>query len=259
MRQIGPQDSQCPRSGRFAAFSGQVAGLLDSLNTIDRATLNAWIADLDPLPDLSDLLFKAIEDEPPVSLREGQLIKPGFDSQVDQLRSAAQDGKQWIIDLESRERERTGIRSLKVGYNRVFGFYLEVTRSNLAQVPEDYLRKQTLANGERYVTPELKEMEDTILGAEQKAIALEYDLFCSIREQVNADLGESSKQPAPLLVSTAWPAWPNWPTASSIAGRRSTSANPSRSIRAGIRLLKKCSTADSLSPMIHCSIYRTSD
>ena len=93
-------------------------------------------------------------------------------------------GKQWIIDLETSEREKTGIRSLKVGYNRVFGFYMEVTRSNLAQVPENYIRKQTLANGERYITTELKEMEDTILGAEQKPIALEYEVFCQIRDQV---------------------------------------------------------------------------
>jgi DNA mismatch repair protein MutS len=120
----------------------------------------------------------------PLSLKEGQLIKDGFREQVDQLRAAARDGKQWIIDLENRERERTGIRSLKVGYNKVFGFYLDVTKSNLSQVPDDYIRKQTLANGERYITSELKEMEDTVLGAEQKSIALEYELFCEIRDQV---------------------------------------------------------------------------
>ena len=160
---------------------------------IPGVTLKDWIANLDPMTELSDLLHQAIEDEPPIGLREGQLIKSGYDRQVDQLRSAAQDGKQWIINLESRERERTGIRSLKVGYNKVFGFYLDVTRSNLAQVPADYQRKQTLANGERYITPELKEMEDTILGAEQKSIALEYDLFCSIRDQVTAELGRIQK------------------------------------------------------------------
>ena len=149
-----------------------------------------WLQDLtqevDPLPELGDLLAKALTDEPSLGLKEGNLIRDGFDEQIDRLRLAATHGKQWIVDLETSEREKTGIRSLKVGYNRVFGYYLEVTRSNLAQVPENYQRKQTLANGERYITPELKEMEDTILGAEQKQIAMEYDVFCQVRDQVAA-------------------------------------------------------------------------
>ena len=143
---------------------------------------------IDPLPDLCAYLERALQDEPPVGLNEGNMIRAGFDEEVDRLRLATTDGKQWILDLETAERERTGIRSLKIGYNRVFGFYLEVTRANLAQVPEHYIRKQTLANGERYITPELKDMEDSILGAEQKLIALEHDIFCRIRDQVSGHI-----------------------------------------------------------------------
>jgi len=162
----------------------KLPGLVASLSELDSLSIRSWTEKLDPMADIEALLTAAIHDEPPLSLKEGQLIKEGFREQVDELRAAARDGKQWIIDLENRERERTGIRSLKVGYNKVFGFYLDVTKSNLSQVPDDYIRKQTLANGERYITSELKEMEDTVLGAEQKSTALEYELFCEIRDQV---------------------------------------------------------------------------
>ncbi len=158
--------------------------LIKSLESMHSVNLASWMTDLMSLPDLADVLEKSLNEEPPLSVREGDLILEGFSPAVDQLRLASRDGKQWIIDLEIRERERTGIRSLKVGYNKVFGFYLDVTKSNLNQVPDDYIRKQTLANGERYITPELKDMEDTILGAEQKSVALEYELFCEIRDQV---------------------------------------------------------------------------
>ncbi len=166
----------------------KLPGLVAILAAMDRPALRTWSEKLDPLTDLEALLTAAIHDEPPLSLKEGQLIKEGYQEQVDQLRAAARNGKQWIIDLENRERERTGIRSLKIGYNKVFGFYLDVTKSNLNQVPDTYIRKQTLANGERYITSELKEMEDTVLGAEQKSIALEYELFCEIRDQVLGQL-----------------------------------------------------------------------
>lgn len=158
--------------------------LKDALSGVTDHWLLQLTAEIDPLPDLCELLETALIDDPPVSVKEGGLIRKGYDEAVDKLRSASTEGKDWIIDLEKSEREKTGIRSLKVGYNRVFGYYIEVTRANLSQVPDNYVRKQTLANGERYITPELKEMEDTILGAEQKVIALEYDLFCQIREEV---------------------------------------------------------------------------
>ncbi|MDD2533675.1 MAG: DNA mismatch repair protein MutS [Eubacteriales bacterium] len=168
----------------------KLPGLLKNIQSINSTIFAQLIRDFDPLPDLAEKLEAALTDEPPLSIREGEIIKPGYHSQVDLLRVAAQDGKQWIVDLEMRERERTGIRSLKVGYNKVFGFYLDVTKSNMSQVPDDYIRKQTLANGERYVTTELKEMEDVILGAEQKSVALEYDIFCQIRDQVASELAK---------------------------------------------------------------------
>ena len=139
---------------------------------------------IDLLPDLLAILETSLADDPPVGLKEGGMIRLGYNVEVDRLRSAATDGKSWIAALETKERERTGIRSLKVGFNRVFGYYIEVTRSNLPQVPEDYQRRQTTAGGERYVTPALKEMEDTILGAEQRSIQLEYEIFTHIREEI---------------------------------------------------------------------------
>ncbi len=159
---------------KLPAVQKQLVGLKDQ-----------WLLELqsqiDALPDLGQLLDQAIQDEPAVGLKEGNLIKPGYHTEVDQLRLAATEGKQWIIDLEKREREKTGIRSLKVSYNNVFGYYIDVTKANLALVPEHYRRKQTLANSERYITDELKEMEDTIIGAEQKLLLLEYEVFCQVR------------------------------------------------------------------------------
>ena len=156
--------------------------------------------DINPLTDLSALLDEAISEEPPISVKEGNLIKTGYHEDVDQLRSAATDGKNWIIEMEQRERDKTGIKSLKIRYNRVFGYFLEITKSNISQAPEHYVRKQTLANSERYITPELKELEDTILGAEQKVVALEYELFCSIREQVSREIDAMQKTAHALAV-----------------------------------------------------------
>ena len=121
--------------------------------------------ELDTVEDISSLLEAAIADEPPISLREGGLIKSGYHEQIDRYRSAASDGKTWLADLETKEKELTGIKNLKVGYNRVFGYYLEVSKGNMSLVPDRYIRKQTLANGERYITEELKKIEDTLLGA----------------------------------------------------------------------------------------------
>ncbi|MDA8234142.1 MAG: DNA mismatch repair protein MutS [Clostridia bacterium] len=146
--------------------------------------LQALHKELDLLEDMKNLIQEAIIDEPPFSIREGGLIKTGFHPEVDRLRSATTDGKQWIAALEARERERTGIKSLKVGYNKVFGYYIEVTRSNLGAVPDDFIRKQTLANAERYITPELKEQESVILGAEDKITQQEYEIFCQIRDTI---------------------------------------------------------------------------
>ncbi|MGC1456031.1 MAG: DNA mismatch repair protein MutS, partial [Nitrospirota bacterium] len=134
----------------------------------------------------SQLIENAINDDPPYTLREGKLIKKGYNAELDDLRSISSEGKGWIAGIELRERERTGINSLKVSYNRVFGYYIEVTKTNLANVPQDFIRKQTLANAERFITPELKEYEDKVLGAEEKILDLEYRLFQQVREAVAA-------------------------------------------------------------------------
>ncbi|MBI5014295.1 MAG: DNA mismatch repair protein MutS [Deltaproteobacteria bacterium] len=142
------------------------------------------------LPEVEGLLERALADNPPAVLTEGGLLKDGFDPEVDDLRAIQRDGRGWIARLQTRERERTGIGSLKVGFNKVFGYYLEVTRTHSVAVPADYERRQTLANAERYVTPELKEMEAKVLGAEERGRALEYERFLSVRAEVGRHLDE---------------------------------------------------------------------
>ena len=139
---------------------------------------------LDPLEDLCTLVKKAIKEDPPIAMKEGGIIRDGYNEEVDRLRSAKSDGKEWLAKLESDEREKTGIKNLRVRYNKVFGYYLEVTNSYKELVPDYYTRKQTLANAERYIIPELKELEDTILGAEDRLYALEYQIFSDIRDQI---------------------------------------------------------------------------
>lgn len=141
-------------------------------------------AQLDGLPELTGLIARGIVDEPPFSVREGGLIRPGYHPDVDQLRAILTDTKGVIAKLEAAEKEKTGIKSLKVGFNKVFGYYIEVSKSYYDQVPQGYIRKQTLTNCERYITQELKEMEHTILSAQDRIVALEYQLFCDIRDQV---------------------------------------------------------------------------
>lgn len=150
--------------------------------------LGEILRQMDPLRDVETLLESAISPDAPISVREGGLIREGYNAELDKLRSAATDGKTWIAELEQKEREATGIKNLKVGFNRVFGFYIEVTKSFYDLVPYRYTRKQTLANCERYITEELKEIEKTVLGAEENATRLEYELFLEIREQLKATL-----------------------------------------------------------------------
>ena len=145
---------------------------------------------LTELPALVELVARAIVDEPPLAVKEGGLIREGFDPALDEIRQATREGKNWIAKLQQDEIERTGITSLKVRFNSVFGYYIEVTKSNLDKVPAQYIRKQTIANGERFITPELKEMEGKILGAEERSTKLEYELFLKIREECLAWLKE---------------------------------------------------------------------
>lgn len=154
--------------------------------------------EINPLEKITTLLEQAILDNPVFSLREGGIIKDGYNKELDQLRLAQKEGKSWIANLELKEKEKTGIKSLKVGYNKVFGYYIEVTKSNLNSVPLDYIRKQTLSNAERYITPELKECENMILGAEEKINHLEYQLFQEIRDQVSLNT-EQIQQSAKII------------------------------------------------------------
>ena len=150
-------------------------------------------SELDTLDDIYELIDKTIVDDPPISVKEGGLIKLGYDEEIDKLKTATTDGKNWIIQLEADEREKTGIKGLKVGFNKVFGYYIEVTKSNISLVPDRYIRKQTLTNGERYITEELKNLENQILGAEEKVINLEYNVFAEVREKIEAQIERVQK------------------------------------------------------------------
>ena len=158
------------------------------LKDMESDLLKEIYEELDPLEELCDLVGRAIQEEPPLAMKEGGIIKDGYNDEVDRLRKAKSEGKNWLADLETREREKTGIKNLRIRYNKVFGYYLEVTNSFKELVPDYYTRKQTLANAERYIIPELKELEDTILGAEDKLCALEYELYCEVRNTIAAEL-----------------------------------------------------------------------
>ena len=171
----------------FIAFKSSLS-MLPYIKTLledfSSPLLSEICEELDPLEDLFSLIDRAIVEEPPLAVKEGGIIKDGYREDVDKFRQAKTEGKSWLADLEAKEKEATGIKNLKIRYNKVFGYYLEVTNSFKDMVPDYYMRKQTLTNAERYITPELKELEDMILGAEEKLIALEYDLFCEIRERI---------------------------------------------------------------------------
>ena len=154
------------------------------LQDLQAPLLKEIYEDLDALEDLCELVTKAIREDPPLAMKEGNIIRDGYNEEVDKLRRAKSDGKDWLAKLENDEREKTGIKNLKIKYNKVFGYYLEVTNSYKDLVPDYYTRKQTLANAERYITPELKELEDMILGAEDKLYALEYELYSEVRETI---------------------------------------------------------------------------
>jgi DNA mismatch repair protein MutS len=139
---------------------------------------------MDEIKDIYELIDKAIVEEPPITIKEGNIIKQGYNEEVDRYKEATINGKKWLVELETREKEATGIKNLRVSYNKVFGYYIEVTRSYLNLVPESYVRKQTLANGERYITEELKKIEEDILGAEEKLTDLEYNLFVDVRNKI---------------------------------------------------------------------------
>ena len=163
------------------------------IQSFDSGLLREIHDELDDLSDIYQLISVSIEDEPSINLKEGGIISMGYNEEVDRLRRAKTEGKDWLMELEAKEREATGIKNLRIKYNRVFGYYLEVTNSYKDLVPEEWTRKQTLANAERYTTSKLKDLEDIILGAEDKLFSLEYDLFCEIRDRIALEVKRISQ------------------------------------------------------------------
>jgi DNA mismatch repair protein MutS len=168
---LGASLAEAPNVRRLV--EGPAAGLLRDLG-------QAMV----PLPQIVELVRRAIVDEPPVAVKEGGIIRRGYDTDLDALHAAATEGRQWLAEYQAREQERTGIKTLKVRHNKVFGYYIEITKAQAANAPADYVRKQTLVNGERFITPELKEYESQIMGAQERAVALEYELFLQVREAI---------------------------------------------------------------------------
>ena len=167
----------------------QAPDILAYLSTLEGGAMDAVTAMIDPCEELKDLLERAISPEAPLLLTEGGIIRDGYSEKLDELRSIAVNGKQWLIDLETREKERTGIKNLRVQYNRVFGYYIEVTKSNLGLVPDNYLRRQTLTNSERFTTTELRELEEKLTGTQDQIQRLESALFEEVRGQIAANIG----------------------------------------------------------------------
>lgn len=172
----------------FKNSLAMVPHIRNLLNEFTCQNLKALYEDMDPLEDLHDLIERAIEEEAPITVREGGMIRDGFSEEADRLRHAKTEGKTWLAELEARERDSSEIKNLKVKYNKVFGYYFEVTNSFKDLVPDYFIRKQTLTNAERYTTDELKNLEDVILGAEDKLYSLEYELFCEVRDKVAAEV-----------------------------------------------------------------------
>ncbi|MCR5802972.1 MAG: DNA mismatch repair protein MutS [Clostridia bacterium] len=164
---------------------GKIPYIIDRTKEFSKGVFRQINQDLDPLTDVYEILDAAIAEEPPIGIKDGDIIKKGYSKECDELAEISSNAKAFIMKLENDEKEKTGIRTLKIGYNKVFGYYIEVSKSFAEQVPEHYIRKQTLVNAERYITPEIKELEDKILGASSKRNALEYEIFCDIRQKVS--------------------------------------------------------------------------
>ncbi|MCJ7494365.1 MAG: DNA mismatch repair protein MutS, partial [Deltaproteobacteria bacterium] len=198
MRQVKDIERLSARISLGIANARDLVALESSLNLLpeiksiisplEHESFKRYLPELDELPEIKNLLERAIEDNPPITLKEGGLIKKGFDSTLDRLREISREGKRWIADLETKERMRTGISSLKVRYNKVFGYYIEVTKPNLPSVPSHYMRKQTVSNAERFITQELQEYETQVLNAEEEKETLEYQIFLQVLEKVSAEV-----------------------------------------------------------------------
>ena len=178
----------------------KLPGLKELLSSCKTEMLKNIFDNMDELKDIYELIDKAIVEDPPMTVKDGGIIKLGYDPEIDTLKTATTEGKNWIVKLEAEEREKTGIKNLKVGFNKVFGYFIEVTKSGLNQVPDRYIRKQTLTNAERFITEDLKNLENQILGAEEKVVNLEYNAFTAIREEIARNIIRLQK--TSMLVST---------------------------------------------------------
>ena len=178
----------------------QLPEVKNILSTASSDMLSALYKNLDILEDVCKLIEISITDDPPITIMEGGIIKTGYNEDVDQYRKATTEGKTWLVELEAREKQETGIKNLKVGYNKIFGYYIEVSKSNVGLVPDRYIRKQTLTTGERYITEELKELESKILGAQEKVVGLEYEIFIDIRNKISNQI-ERIQQTANIIAT----------------------------------------------------------
>jgi len=192
LERLGSRVSMGVANGRDLLALGRslrlIPAIKDTISELESSLISSICGELDDMPDVADLIGVAIVDDPPVTIRDGYVIKKGYDDELDKLISLCTDGKKWIAAMEGRERKRTGIGGLKVGFNNVFGYYIEVTKANSDMVPEDYVRKQTLVNAERYINQELKEYEVLVLGAEERRKKREYELFVDIRERIAREI-----------------------------------------------------------------------
>ncbi len=178
------------------SLKSSVSKLPELKKTLSNSTsplLKNIYENLDELKDIYELIEKSITEEPGITITEGNIIKKGYNAEVDKLKEASTNGKVWLVNLEAKEKELTGIKNLKVGFNKVFGYYIEVTKSNLNLVPDRFVRKQTLTNGERYITEELKEIEDAILGSQERLVDLEYKLFLEVRDKIEKEIPRIQK------------------------------------------------------------------
>ena len=179
---------------------GKMPYIRECSSAFDKGVLADAVKDLDDLSDIYDLLDSALAEDPPISIKEGGIIKEGYNEEADTLRHASKDGKSIILEMEAKERESTGIKNLKISYNKVFGYYIEVSKGNVSLVPEHYIRKQTLTTGERYITEEMKKIEDMIVGSTSKLVNLEYELFCDIREKIASQVHRLFKVASAIAV-----------------------------------------------------------
>jgi DNA mismatch repair protein MutS len=208
LARVGDLERLINRVVQRIAMPRDVVALAQGLDAVDELAavaqslpdgLATVAQSLQPLPELRALIERALVDEPPATLADGGVMRSGYSAELDTLLDASRNGRQWVADLERRERERSGIATLRVGYNKVFGYYLEVTNSQLARVPDDYIRKQTISTGERFITPDLKEYEALILNAQEKGARLEQELFAALRAEIAARWGESALRTARIL------------------------------------------------------------